>query len=82
MEFQKLTIHHYSENPAEERRITFSPMQIMAVVASTEDVMVNNRSLREVTVLFVEGNSIDVLVNYADLDKLESAIGSYCLEPM
>lgn len=82
MEFQRLTVHHHAEDPKESRRITFSPMQIMAVVATEDDIVVNNRALRAVSVLFTEGNSVDVLVNHADLERLEAAIGSYCLDPI
>ena len=79
MEFQKLTVHHYSVNPEEERRITLSPMNISLVAAATEDTMLNGRSLRNVTVLFGDGGSVDMTINHSDLELLETAIGSFCL---
>jgi len=79
MEFYKLTVHNYAEKPEEERRITLSPANIVLVAAAVEDITVNGRSLRNVTVLFVDGGSADLLINHQDLQTLESAVGSYCL---
>ena len=55
MEFQKLVVHHYAEDPTEERRITLSPQNINIVAAHVEDVKINGRSLRHATVLFADG---------------------------
>jgi hypothetical protein len=75
---QKLTVYHYSEIKEEERRITLSPVNITVIAAETEDVVVNGRNLRKTAVLFVDGNSIDLLLNHSDLEMLEGAIGSFC----
>lgn len=80
MELQKLTVHNYSENKDEERRITLSPDKITVVAAGVEDVLLNGRSLRTATILFLDGGSIDLLINHADLEMIEGAIGSYCFE--
>jgi hypothetical protein len=80
MEFQKLTIHHYDEDPKEERRITLSPANIAVVAACIEDISVKGRSLRKVTVLFLDGASVDLTINHSDLELLEAATGSFCLE--
>lgn len=80
MDKYKLTVHHYSEKSDEERRITLSPGQISFVAAGTEDVIVNNRSLRSVAVLFLDGGSVDLFLNHADLEMLESAVGTYYLQ--
>lgn len=80
MEMQKLTVHCYAELPEEERRVTLSPSLITAIVAHNEDITLNGRSLRYVTVVFMDGNSLELIVNHADLNTLEEAIGSYCFE--
>ena len=79
MEFQKLTLSHYSDIPEEERRVTLSPGNIVAVAAEMEDKTVANRSLRAVTIMFLDGGSIDLVINHADLETLESAVGAYCI---
>ena len=79
MEFQKLTVHHYGETAEDDRRITLSPQNIHLVAAKVEDSNVNGRSVREVTVLFTDGGSADMVVNHSDLELLESAIGSFYL---
>lgn len=80
MEFQKLTVYHYAEDSKEERRITFSPQKINLVAAEPEDTIINGRSLRNVSLLFDDGASVDVTINHADLEMLEMAIGAFCLE--
>jgi hypothetical protein len=79
LELQKLTVHHYGETSVEDRRITLSPMNIMGMAAEVEDVTVNGRSVRNVSVLFLEGGSIGLCVNHSDLSLLESAIGTFAL---
>ena len=79
IEFQRLTVLHYGETTQEDRRITLSPMNIVLVAAEVDDVVVNGRSVRKVTVLFLDQSSVDVVVNHADLELMEAAIGSFCL---
>ena len=74
---QKLTVHCYAEKPEDERRITLSPQLITVVAAMIDDIHVNGRSLRQTSVLFVDGGSVDLLLNHQDLQTLETAIGSY-----
>ena len=79
MEMQRLTVHCYAEDAKEERRVTLSPMNVTLIAAEIDDVVVNNRSVRKVSVLFTDGGSVDLIVNHSDLSLLESAIGSFCL---
>ena len=80
MNLLKLTVNSYSENPLEERRITLSLPKIDFLSAAAEDVIINGRSLRPVSVVFDDGLSCDLIVNHADLETLEAAVGAYCLE--
>lgn len=79
MHMQILRVQHYGETPADDRRVTIQVANINTVVAMNEDTEINGRSLRHVSVLYVSGNSIDLTVNHADLELLESATGSFCL---
>ncbi len=77
MELQKLTLHHYGETTADDRRMTLSPSMITVVAVQVDDTVVNGRTLRGLTVLFVDGGSIDLTVNHSDLEMLEAAVGSF-----
>lgn len=77
MEFQRLTVLNYSDDPTEEKRITIGPGHVTLIAADTEDVVIKGRNLRRVTLMFTDGGSVDLTINHADLDKLEAAIGSY-----
>lgn len=79
MDFQRLTVHHYGETTEEDRRITISPANISLVAAEIDDVVINGRSVRNVTILFLDGESAEISINHADLEMLEGATGSYCL---
>jgi hypothetical protein len=79
MDFKKLTVHHYSEDPTEERRITISPMNITVIAAAIDDIKIGPRTVRAISVLFVDGGSIELNVSHMDLEVLEEAVGSYCL---
>jgi hypothetical protein len=80
MEFEKLTVHHYDISKENEKRVTLSPNNINLLATNIEDTIINGLSLRKVTVLFLQGDPIDLLVNHADLEKMERAIGSFYLE--
>jgi hypothetical protein len=80
MNLLKLTVHCYAENPLEERRITLSLHKIDFLSAASEDIIINGRSLRPVSVIFDEGLNCDLIVNHADLETLEAAVGAYCLD--
>jgi hypothetical protein len=80
MEFQKLTVHHYADNTVDDKRITISPSNVAMIAADVDDSTVNGRSVRHVTVLFLDGGSATISINHQDLETLEGAIGSFCLE--
>lgn len=80
MEMQKLTVYHYAEVSEEDRRITLSPSKINVIAANPKDVLLNGRSLVQITVLFDDGGSIDLTINHSDLEMVEGAVGSFCFE--
>jgi len=81
MELSRLTVRNYDELPENEKRITLSPDKINLIAADVEDIKINGRALRHVTVLFMDGGSVDLVVDHADLSLLEGAIGSFYLGP-
>jgi len=79
MEMQILTVHHYDENLEEERRITLSTQNITVVAAHVNDITIRGRSLRRVTVLLADSANVDLVLNHADLELLEKAVGAFWL---
>ena len=74
---EKLTVHCYAENLEEERRITISPSNVTVVAANIEDKVLRGLTPREVAVLFADGGSIELLLNYQDMETLEQVVGLY-----
>ena len=79
-EMSTLRVAHYGETPEEDRRITLAPANICAIAAETEDVQVQGRTLRNVSVLFIDGGSMALTVDHSDLELLENTVGAYCFE--
>lgn len=74
-----LTVHCYAEDPAQERRVTLSPGLITVIAAATEDTTIRGKARRMVTVMFMDGGSVDLALDHADLTMLEEAIGGFCM---
>ena len=74
---QVLRVHHYGETAEEDRRITIAPAQVSVIAAEVDDVQLQGRSVRKTTILMSDGASIDVNVNHADLDLLETTVGAF-----
>lgn len=79
MEMEVLRVHHYGAKTEDDRRVTISPGMVTAISAGVDDEMINGRSLRRISVSLVDGGSLDLSVNHADLSLLERAIGSFCM---
>lgn len=79
MEFQKLTVYSHEEDTTQDRRVTLSPANIVLVAAKIDNVHIHGRTLIPVTILFLDGENIDLNVSHSDLESLEAAVGSYCL---
>ena len=77
MEMQTLRVHSYGETAEDDRRVTIAPNNVVALAASTEDTQVQGRTLRGVSVLFIDGGSMDLVVDHADLQLLETTIGAF-----
>jgi hypothetical protein len=75
-----LTVHCYAEDPTQERRVTMRLALITVIAAATEDTVISGKPRRIVTVMFMDGASLDVVLDHSDLTMLEEAIGSYCFE--
>ena len=77
VDVQVLRVHHYDEDESQDRRITIAPANVDSLVVKTEDTQVRGRSVREVTVLFSQGQTIAIAINHADLELLESTVGAF-----
>ena len=80
MEMHTLRVYHYGATPEEDRRITLSPANVAMLASETEDVQVQGRTVRNISVLFVDGGSVGVTVAHDDLELLEATIGAYCFD--
>jgi hypothetical protein len=77
MEMNTLRVHSYGVVPEDDRRVTIAPANVIALAGETDDIQVQGRSLRNISVLFVDGGSMDLVVDHADLELLENTIGAY-----
>jgi hypothetical protein len=76
-EVQVLRVHHIDADEKEDRRVTIAPMNVAALVAHEEDTIVRGRSVREISIMFLDGGNISIAVNHSDLELLETTIGAY-----
>jgi hypothetical protein len=78
MQLQVLRVFHYDDkDPNENKRITLSPMNIAAVTADVEDVVIQGRSLRKTSVIMMDAGTLPLNINHQDLELLERAVGSF-----
>lgn len=77
MNFKVLTVNHYGDVESDNRRITISPNNAHALATDMTDITVQGRELRHTVVLLMDGGSLDLVVNHADLAMMEEAIGAF-----
>ena len=78
--YQILRVQHYGTNEKENRRVTLSPSSLNAVVADDEDTIVQGRSVRNVLLIMMNSQPLEITIGHADLELIEGAIGSFCFE--
>lgn len=79
MNLRVLRVDHYGDTEQDNKRFTLAPTEVVALIADPDDVAIQGRQLRRVTALMKDGMSIDLIVNHADLESLEKAVGAYML---
>ena len=70
-----LTLHAFGETPEGDCRVTLSAMSIKMVLA--KDGMIQNRPVKEVTILFLDSEPVCLYLSELDLLQLESVVGVY-----
>lgn len=70
-----LTVQHFGETEEENTRITLSPLNIKMTAANP--TIRQNREMFKVSVLFLEGDSVELFVTEMDLLQIERAVGMY-----
>lgn len=70
-----LTLQHFGETPEEDLQVTLSAMSIKMVCA--RDTMVQDREVKETTVLFLDSEEVCLNLNAIDLLQLQAVVGSY-----
>jgi hypothetical protein len=77
-----LKVLHYGEDEKDNRDVTLSPISIKMVQAEIGVTMRQGRPVKAVNVIFLEGDSVDLNLTDYDLEKLESVVGFYDLDPI
>jgi hypothetical protein len=75
-----LKVTHYGETESENKEVTISPMVIKAIFA---DVLPHNRQdrlVKNVSLLLVEGDTMELIISELDLYTLEDVVGGYDFE--
>lgn len=70
-----LNLQHYGETPEDDLEVTLSPMAIKMVAA--KNIVVQNREVKETTILFLDSEPITLNLNSIDLISLQNVIGAY-----
>lgn len=74
-----LTLTHYGPTEAENRIVTLSLINIAMIAAEVENVSLQNRQVRRLQVLLLDGEAVDLALSDLDLHQLQQAVGVYVL---
>ena len=72
--------NYVSDDSAENKIVTISPMVIKAVFADEVASIRQGKAVKNVTLLLVEGDEIALTINDSDLYTLEDIVGGYDFE--
>ena len=70
-----LTLQHYGETPEDDLQVTLSPATIKMV--ASKDVQIQGRLVKEVTILFIDSDPVELNLSPIDLLSLQSVVGAY-----
>ncbi len=70
-----LTLSHFGEKPEDDLQVTLSAMNIKMTAA--KDAQVQGRPVKNVTILFMDSDPIELNLSAFDLLQLETIVGSY-----
>jgi hypothetical protein len=77
-----LKVKHYGETFDESKWVTICPMNVKLVEADVSVTIRQNTTVTKVTVVFLEGDSIELYLTDYDQNVLESVVGFYDLDPI
>lgn len=80
MAARTLKVTHYGEVEAENKEVTVSPMVIKAVFADLFPHEKQGRQVKNVSLLLMEGDTIELVLNERDIFTLEDVVGGYDFE--
>jgi hypothetical protein len=72
-----LKVTNYGETEAENKEVTISPMVIKAVMADVVAHEKQGRAVKNVALLLIEGDTMELVISDRDLYTLEEVVGSY-----
>jgi hypothetical protein len=76
---QVLKVMHYGPTEEDNRMVTISPVNVLMLAAPLVYERIQDREVKRVTVLMIDGGETEVCINDMDLDQLEQAVGAYGL---
>lgn len=74
-ELRVLTLQHYGETPEEDQRVTLSAISIKMVAAQLGTMQ--GRPVNLTSILFLDSDPVNLVLNDIDLRQLESVVGTY-----
>ena len=77
MDMNVLTITSYGDQPEDDCTITMSPMAIKMLKAKSLSEVRQGRSVRRLTIFFLDGEFEEIYVNEVDLSTIEGIVGGY-----
>lgn len=70
-----LTVTSFGEKSEDDLRITLCGQLIKMIAA--RDTIIQNRAVKETTILFIDSESVTLNLSEFDLIQIESVVGSY-----
>lgn len=77
MALRTLKVTNYAENEADNKEVTIAPAVIKAVIADAVAHVRQSKSVKNVAILLMEGDSIELTISEYDLHTLEEVVGGY-----
>lgn len=75
-----LKVTHYGDSPEENKEVTISPVVVKMVFADVAPSFKQNRSVKNISLLLMEGDTVELCISESELYTLEEVVGLYDFE--
>lgn len=72
-----LKVTSYGEVLDDNKEVTLSPGMIKAIFADVVSSVTQGKVVKNVSLLMIEGDTIEIVIGESDLYKLEEVVGGY-----